>query len=219
MIIWETIRFACQKCQAGHRTSSCAHANRRIEEVKAKGRPVSQCGHCRSKRKKGVGHSHHRCLCGERPPKATVQRAEVSFATGLVLCLEPRDGNHAHTLRTMVGQRLPFRILVVKKLPKNGISAASLAGNASGSATTYSSQDPIAGSDVNTPFTSTATPYSNDRPSPSASLTSAASSNQQADTDPVVMDLVPVDVQFFETPLDDGIKAIMPTARKGPNSI
>ncbi|KAI8930252.1 hypothetical protein BC831DRAFT_384512, partial [Entophlyctis helioformis] len=63
VVIWNGIKFACQRCQVGHRSSLCAHLDRRVEEVRAKGRPVSQCGHCRSKRTQGVGHSHHRCRC------------------------------------------------------------------------------------------------------------------------------------------------------------
>jgi len=71
MITFAGIRFACEKCQIGHRSSNCNHLSRCLLEIRGKGRPVSQCGFCRAKRKEKQNKSHHRCLCGDggRPKK------------------------------------------------------------------------------------------------------------------------------------------------------
>ncbi|KAI9342633.1 hypothetical protein BDR26DRAFT_273061 [Obelidium mucronatum] len=59
MLIWNTpvplpgissTSFTCEPCLKGHRSNSCGHWMRRLVEVKGKGRPVSQCAHCRTRR-------------------------------------------------------------------------------------------------------------------------------------------------------------------------
>lgn len=51
MITFLHLRFACQKCITGKRTHSCAHASgSELIEMRAKGRPTTQCAHCRSRR-------------------------------------------------------------------------------------------------------------------------------------------------------------------------
>ncbi|KAJ3332098.1 hypothetical protein HDU76_001305 [Blyttiomyces sp. JEL0837] len=84
MIIWNNIKFACEKCQTGHRNSTCDHLNRKLVEIKGKGRPVTQCQHCRSKRKSGAGHSHHRCLCGDSMGDRR-RKVEVMLSSSIVL--------------------------------------------------------------------------------------------------------------------------------------
>lgn len=63
MITFEGVRFACDRCIGGHRPASCAHTERALKEVRAKGRPSTQCDHCRSRRTGRTG-SHVRCVCG-----------------------------------------------------------------------------------------------------------------------------------------------------------
>jgi hypothetical protein len=63
MIIFNSHRFACEKCTSGHRAAECDHIERTLNEIKPKGRPVTQCGHCREKRRRNA-HMHHKCVCG-----------------------------------------------------------------------------------------------------------------------------------------------------------
>lgn len=56
-------KHACATCIRGHRSSSCTHSDRQLYEVRKKGRPVSQCPHCRDLRK--IKSCHTRCACGE----------------------------------------------------------------------------------------------------------------------------------------------------------
>ncbi|KAJ3532660.1 hypothetical protein NM208_g8341 [Fusarium decemcellulare] len=52
-------KFACETCIRGHRVAQCQHTDRPLQQVSGKGRPVSQCGHCRTLRQ---SHSvHTRC--------------------------------------------------------------------------------------------------------------------------------------------------------------
>ncbi|KAI0079056.1 copper-fist-domain-containing protein, partial [Panus rudis PR-1116 ss-1] len=65
-------KFACESCIKGHRSSSCAHADRPLFEVKKKGRPVSQCEQCRELRKTRQVHS--KCICATKDTKKPAVR-------------------------------------------------------------------------------------------------------------------------------------------------
>ncbi|KAF6812594.1 copper fist DNA binding domain-containing protein [Colletotrichum plurivorum] len=60
-------KFACEACVRGHRVSNCQHADRPLQHINKKGRPVSQCQHCRSMRKSRSAHV--KCDCGEKTSK------------------------------------------------------------------------------------------------------------------------------------------------------
>ncbi|TEB34321.1 hypothetical protein FA13DRAFT_1626212, partial [Coprinellus micaceus] len=51
-------------CIKGHRSSTCKHFDRPLVEVKKKGRPATQCNHCRELRK--VKQVHVKCACQSR---------------------------------------------------------------------------------------------------------------------------------------------------------
>lgn len=57
-------KWACQSCLKGHRVSGCNHTDRPLQFVLKKGRPVTQCQHCRVERKKRSAHV--KCDCGEK---------------------------------------------------------------------------------------------------------------------------------------------------------
>ncbi|TEB26794.1 copper-fist-domain-containing protein [Coprinellus micaceus] len=64
-------KYACETCIKGHRSSSCKHFDRPLFEIKKKGRPVTQCEHCRELRK--TKQVHVKCICDgrtEHPPPA-----------------------------------------------------------------------------------------------------------------------------------------------------
>jgi len=56
-------KWACSSCLKGHRVSGCNHTDRELTLVPKKGRPVTQCHHCRLERKKRSAHV--KCDCGE----------------------------------------------------------------------------------------------------------------------------------------------------------
>ncbi|EGD83744.2 hypothetical protein H112_07425 [Trichophyton rubrum D6] len=58
-------KWACDACIRGHRVSTCNHSDRPLSHINKKGRPVSQCPHCRGLRKART--SHAKCECGEKP--------------------------------------------------------------------------------------------------------------------------------------------------------
>ncbi|OKL56207.1 hypothetical protein UA08_08422 [Talaromyces atroroseus] len=57
-------KWACEACVRGHRVSSCHHSDRNLIHVNKKGRPVSQCPHCRGLRKSRTTHT--KCDCGDK---------------------------------------------------------------------------------------------------------------------------------------------------------
>ncbi|KAK3384564.1 hypothetical protein B0T24DRAFT_91610 [Lasiosphaeria ovina] len=60
-------KWACEACVRGHRVSNCQHHDRPLQHINKKGRPVSQCQHCRAMRKSRA--SHIKCDCGEKTHK------------------------------------------------------------------------------------------------------------------------------------------------------
>ncbi|KAL1960325.1 hypothetical protein VTO42DRAFT_8285 [Malbranchea cinnamomea] len=58
-------KWACDACIRGHRVSSCQHSDRPLSHINRKGRPVSQCPHCRGLRKARANHV--KCECGSKP--------------------------------------------------------------------------------------------------------------------------------------------------------
>ena len=58
-------KWACEACVRGHRVSNCNHFERPLTHINKKGRPVSQCPHCRGLRK--ARSSHVKCECGDKP--------------------------------------------------------------------------------------------------------------------------------------------------------
>jgi hypothetical protein len=55
-----------EACIKGHRSSSCKHTDRPLFEIKKKGRPVTQCEHCRELRK--TKQVHVKCICQGKTP-------------------------------------------------------------------------------------------------------------------------------------------------------
>ncbi|KAF4981540.1 hypothetical protein FZEAL_2674 [Fusarium zealandicum] len=66
-------KFACEICIRGHRVAQCQHNDRPLQQVSKKGRPVSQCSHCRSLRKSRSLHTN--CKCGSRSGHATLKQS------------------------------------------------------------------------------------------------------------------------------------------------
>lgn len=54
-------RCISETCIKGHRSSACKHTDRPLFEIKKKGRPVTQCEHCRELRK--TKQVHVKCIC------------------------------------------------------------------------------------------------------------------------------------------------------------
>jgi hypothetical protein len=50
-----------ETCIKGHRSTACKHTDRPLFEIKKKGRPVTQCEHCRELRK--TKQVHVKCIC------------------------------------------------------------------------------------------------------------------------------------------------------------
>ncbi|KAK9474831.1 uncharacterized protein V1510DRAFT_410777 [Dipodascopsis tothii] len=63
MVFIDGVKYACDTCIRGHRVTTCTHKDRPLTMIKPKGRPVSQCSHCREARKSRALHT--RCECGE----------------------------------------------------------------------------------------------------------------------------------------------------------
>lgn len=63
MIVIEGKKYSCDTCIKGHRSSACKHTDRPLFEIQRKGRPVTQCQHCRELRK--TKQVHVKCKCGD----------------------------------------------------------------------------------------------------------------------------------------------------------
>ncbi|KAF1796969.1 copper fist DNA-binding transcription factor [Mucor lusitanicus] len=79
MIVIDNVKYACQKCIKGHRSSRCDHTERHLVIVKRKGRPISQCDECREQRLKR--HIHQKCVCPKLSGKKKYLTNTTSNAT------------------------------------------------------------------------------------------------------------------------------------------
>lgn len=64
MVLINGVKYACERCIRGHRVTTCTHTDQPLTMIKPKGRPASQCQHCREQRK--LKHSHVSCSCGKK---------------------------------------------------------------------------------------------------------------------------------------------------------
>ena len=76
MVLIDNKKFACQTCIKGHRSTSCTHTDRPLSEIKRKGRPITQCQHCRELRKSK--QVHVKCVCGDAEGAGPVASASGS---------------------------------------------------------------------------------------------------------------------------------------------
>ncbi|KIK93660.1 hypothetical protein PAXRUDRAFT_33927 [Paxillus rubicundulus Ve08.2h10] len=65
-----------ETCIKGHRSSACKHTDRPLFEIKKKGRPVTQCEHCRELRK--TKQVHVKCSCAVQDSGVPVFEASHS---------------------------------------------------------------------------------------------------------------------------------------------
>lgn len=79
-MIIDGVKWACDACIRGHRVSGCTHSDRELKQIAKKGRPVSQCPHCRHLRKSRSAHV--KCDCGERHAHGKEQAAKKTGAGG-----------------------------------------------------------------------------------------------------------------------------------------
>ncbi|KAJ3790995.1 hypothetical protein GGU10DRAFT_257449, partial [Lentinula aff. detonsa] len=82
-----------ETCIKGHRSSACKHTDRALYEIKKKGRPVTQCEHCRELRK--TKQVHVKCICqkeeivtGVEQPSGCSKQGSAAFPNGLPKALE-----------------------------------------------------------------------------------------------------------------------------------
>lgn len=64
MIIIDNMKYACERCIRGHRASTCNHKDAKLIMIKPKGRPSTQCPHCKELRK--LKNSHVACNCSQK---------------------------------------------------------------------------------------------------------------------------------------------------------
>ncbi|KAK9468911.1 copper fist DNA binding domain-containing protein [Lipomyces arxii] len=67
MVFIDGVKYACETCIRGHRVTTCVHKDRPLTMIKPKGRPVSQCPHCREARKNHALHTKCDCPDGKAP--------------------------------------------------------------------------------------------------------------------------------------------------------
>lgn len=64
MVVINGVKYACERCIRGHRVTLCTHTDQPLTMIKPKGRPASQCQHCREQRK--TKNLHTNCTCGKK---------------------------------------------------------------------------------------------------------------------------------------------------------
>ncbi|PHH66546.1 hypothetical protein CDD81_7021 [Ophiocordyceps australis] len=94
-------KFACEACVRGHRVSNCQHSDRPLQHINKKGRPVSQCQHCRTLRKSRSAHV--KCDCGEKTSKCAHLQQPVQGHKETCCCNHGGRCTCAHKKETSLG--------------------------------------------------------------------------------------------------------------------
>ena len=98
-----------ETCIKGHRSSTCKHTDRPLFEIKKKGRPVTQCEHCRELRK--TKQVHVKCVCephDDANPKGSSCKKKgvnLSFNPSLSLSAHPQGRPHPSSVQQGTGER------------------------------------------------------------------------------------------------------------------
>ncbi|KAJ8104105.1 copper fist DNA binding domain-containing protein [Lipomyces tetrasporus] len=80
MVLIDGIKYACDTCIRGHRVTTCSHKDRPLTMIKPKGRPVSQCPHCREARKNHALHT--KCDCGDNKSGSSPESLSCTCSHG-----------------------------------------------------------------------------------------------------------------------------------------
>ncbi|VUC27051.1 unnamed protein product [Clonostachys rosea] len=75
-------KFACDTCIRGHRVAQCKHTDRPLRQISSKGRPVSQCDHCRDLRKTSSVHTRCKCASEALNPASGLARCRCFTGEG-----------------------------------------------------------------------------------------------------------------------------------------
>ncbi|GBB89962.1 hypothetical protein RclHR1_16800005 [Rhizophagus clarus] len=70
MVFIDGVKYACATCIKGHRSTACQHSDRQLFVIKRKGRPITQCSHCRELRK--TQKVHVKCNCNEKKKEESI---------------------------------------------------------------------------------------------------------------------------------------------------
>ncbi|CUM66343.1 uncharacterized protein PRCAT00004006001 [Priceomyces carsonii] len=76
MVLINGVKYACERCIRGHRVTTCTHTDQPLTMIKPKGRPASQCQHCREQRKHKSLHVS--CMCGKKGKSPAVHQASCA---------------------------------------------------------------------------------------------------------------------------------------------
>ncbi|KAG8904872.1 hypothetical protein FRB99_001039 [Tulasnella sp. 403] len=100
MVFIDNKKLACATCIKGHRSTSCNHTDRALYLIRAKGRPVSQCDHCRELRK--TKQVHVKCECDAKPTASGSGTGAASDAAGTQLIVARKGARKIKTLEPAV---------------------------------------------------------------------------------------------------------------------
>ncbi|KAL0946262.1 hypothetical protein HGRIS_012517 [Hohenbuehelia grisea] len=101
MVLVDNKKYACETCIKGHRSSSCKHTDRPLFEIKKKGRPVTQCEHCRELRKSK--QVHVKCMCEARAESTSPVPSSSSTSTNKDKSKAPAEAAFPHGLPEALG--------------------------------------------------------------------------------------------------------------------
>jgi hypothetical protein len=104
MVYIDGIKYACERCIRGHRVTTCKHTDQPLTMIKPKGRPATQCAHCREHRK--LKSLHVRCICGPGLVGAKhLQNCPCAVNPDMCSCAKNKYANPAVTAAGLHGSR------------------------------------------------------------------------------------------------------------------
>ncbi|KAI8597506.1 hypothetical protein EDD21DRAFT_310721 [Dissophora ornata] len=96
-------------CIKGHRSTTCNHGERPLHEIKKKGRPSTQCAHCKELRK--AKQVNARCICGrEEGTIRTHVEVDLEFGSRRMMVLIGSENRRNLSLPHVIVMTLITRI-------------------------------------------------------------------------------------------------------------
>ncbi len=69
MVVYDGVKYACERCIRGHRVTACTHVEQTLFPIKPKGRPPSLCPSCREAKKNRLPYPTVDCSCPKTKKK------------------------------------------------------------------------------------------------------------------------------------------------------
>lgn len=133
MVLLNGVKYACERCIRGHRVTTCTHTDQPLTMIKPKGRPTTQCHHCREQRK--MKSLHTACTCGKKTKNGNHSSSCACHITSHCTCTTTKKVNSKdihHMTNSEKAKKKSLIHVVNDELKKSSNSSSPVSVNGAG---------------------------------------------------------------------------------------